>query len=193
MSGPAEALPTTFGGSGRYTLPPYTNDDGSLLEPVSGTSYAAPYAAGGLALALQLHTARIGDVSSSASGSGSSGSSSDSGTGSEDADTATSIGSDHSTALRTAWRAAFNQRRINAALASTARPLGTNGLYVAEATAKQGAGECMRPVTTALHVHMCLMLKTTLCNCRLLMQGDNSTATVLWTKPRQAYMILLSC
>jgi hypothetical protein len=44
-----------FCSDGKYTTPSETGVDGQPLSPVSGTSFAAPYTAGALALALQIH------------------------------------------------------------------------------------------------------------------------------------------
>ncbi|KAF8060294.1 vpr [Scenedesmus sp. PABB004] len=127
VTGPAEMLITTYGGGGRYTTPAF-RDGGAPLAPVSGTSFAAPYAAGALALALQLHRA------AAAPGAG------------PDAPALASLPPPVGLLAGGAGGAAapapprFDQAWVNAALSATARPLDANMMFVEESVAKQGAG-----------------------------------------------------
>lgn len=109
VSAPGEQMVTTYG-RGKYTTDDYI-DAGEWLEPVSGTSYSAPYTAAAIALALQYHRESLANNSRAGIAQ-----------------------------LRSNPRARFDQAFVMSALMATGTQVGTSGVHTLETTAKQGAG-----------------------------------------------------
>jgi subtilisin family serine protease len=107
----------TLCSDGKYTTTSERGADGSPLTPVSGTSFAAPYTAGALALALQLHRQNIQNPEAQ-------GIAALQGLPAEEREKG------------------FVQRFVNDALVRGALQLDTFGMNTTESTSKQGGGEC---------------------------------------------------
>lgn len=110
-------LPLNRHSDGKYTTKTESSSDGIPLTPVSGTSFAAPYTAGALALALQLHRQNLENPEAQ-------GIAALQGLGAEEREKG------------------FVQGFVNDALVRGALQLDTFGMFRPETTSKQGAGEC---------------------------------------------------
>jgi hypothetical protein len=102
--------------NGKYTTTSERGEDGKPLTPVSGTSFAAPYTAGALALALQLHRQNLRNPAAQ-------GIAALQGLPAEERDKG------------------VVQRFVNDALVRGALQLDAFGINRAESSSKQGAGE----------------------------------------------------
>jgi hypothetical protein len=111
---------------GKYTTTSERGEDGKPLIPVSGTSFAAPYTAGALALALQLHRQNLRDPAAQ-------GIAALQGLPAEERDKG------------------FGQRFVNDALVRGALQLDAFGRSSAESTSKQGAGERSHQKRKTIH------------------------------------------
>lgn len=117
VASPAELLASTYSDT-KYTTPDHRDANGLALQPVSGTSFAAPYTAGAIALALQIHRQHLKtpDTQGIAALQGS--------------------GQEHR-------ELGFNQEFVNSAVVAGALQMETNGMHRHESTSKQGAGGCL--------------------------------------------------